>query len=143
MIAKTKRRLRLWQLSLRTILIAVTAVCISLPWFLPSPPPAAKHQFRWGMGDEDQFVHVYIDKFNTFYVLTQDWEEEVATRKELIKTLWKALYDGPNRNDPTHLIIVPHAESDIQRYVTVYDVAVDLEVDFICISMTEDDGIFY
>jgi biopolymer transport protein ExbD len=71
--------------------------------------------------DEGDRVTVQIDEFNTYHVLTVDWEEEAPSEHELLQHL-KTARDGDSTGKiPTQLLVEANEECLHEKVVAALD----------------------
>ena len=88
--------------------------------------------------DKDEIIRVQIDEFNTYLVVTGDWEEEAPSSQDLRVLVRRAIQEGINGTTPTKMLVTAHGESYHEKVVTAMDVGASNDL-AIQVSMTNVD----
>ncbi|MGI9516823.1 MAG: ExbD/TolR family protein [Pirellulaceae bacterium] len=86
--------------------------------------------------DEDQYVEVIIDQFNTYRLTSKDQEETEAPSDQEMRV---RLRDMISSTDAKKLKITAHGDAHHEKVVTVWDAGVDNDIQDIVIRLSEED----
>lgn len=89
--------------------------------------------------DDPDFVTVLVDEFNTFRVITNEWDEEAPSEQELIIKLRRAREGDSQGNVPSKLLVTAHGDAHHGKVVTAMDAGTDVGIEQIQVVMTEDE----
>ena len=101
-----------------------------VPDSLPSTNPVDEPE------DEDQYVEVIIDQFNT-YQLTSKNEEEIEAPSD--QEMRVRLRDMVQATNAKKLKITVHGDAHHEKVVTAWDAGLDNNVEDIVIRLSEED----
>ena len=86
--------------------------------------------------DEDQYVEVIIDQFNTYRLTSKNQEETEAPSDQEMRV---RLRDMISSTDAKKLKITAHGDAHHEKVVTVWDAGVDNDIQDIVIRLSEED----
>ncbi len=86
--------------------------------------------------DEDQYVEVIIDQFNTYRLTSKNEEETEAPSDQEMRV---RLRDMIKSTDAKKLKITAHGDAHHEKVVTVWDAGVDNDIQDIVIRLSEED----
>lgn len=89
--------------------------------------------------DDPDFVTVLVDEFNTFRVITSEWDEEAPSEQELIIKLRRAREGDSKGTVPTKLLVTAHGDAHHGKVVTAMDAGTDVGIEQIQVVMTESE----
>jgi biopolymer transport protein ExbD len=73
--------------------------------------------------DNPDFVTIIVDEFNTFQVVTPEWERECPSQQELLIQLREAKDGGGGGVAPTKVLVKAHGDALHERVVVALDSA--------------------
>ena len=86
--------------------------------------------------DEDDYVEVYIDRFNSYWISTRDEDGIAAPSDPEMRSL---VIDKVKYFDVQRMVILAHNDSIHEKVVTAYDAGVMAGIGLINIKYTEED----
>ena len=89
--------------------------------------------------DEGDRVTVQIDEFNTFHVLTVDWEEEAPSEHELVQHLRTARDGDSTGKIPTSLLVEANEDSLHEKVVAALDAGGVTGFENVLLATVEND----
>ena len=90
--------------------------------------------------DEDpEFITVRIDAFNTFHVITTDWEEECPSKAELYIKLREARDGNSAGVVPNKMVVMANGEAFHEKVVAALDAGAAVGIDEVQLMTVEDD----
>ena len=87
----------------------------------PSDDQVSTNLLEQDPDDQADFVTVQVDQFNTFHVMTPDWEEEAPSKQDLYNKLRQSRSGGSTGVVPTKLRVEAHGDSLHGKVVTALD----------------------
>jgi biopolymer transport protein ExbD len=89
--------------------------------------------------DESDLVTVQIDAFNTFHVITEEWEEEAPSVQDLLRFLRQARDGDSTGKVPTTLLVEANGESLHEKVVAALDAGGDTGFSEVLLMTVEDE----
>ena len=86
--------------------------------------------------DNDDYVEVYIDRYNSYWVSTRD-EDGVAAPSD--PEMRNVVIDRVSNFDVQRMVILAHNDSVHEKVITAYDAGVKAGIGLINIKYTEED----
>ena len=86
--------------------------------------------------DEDQYVEVIIDQFNTYRLTSKEEEELEAPSDQEMRTRLRDMIGSSNAK---RVIITAHGDAWHEKVVTAWDAAIDNDIADIVIRLSEED----
>lgn len=86
--------------------------------------------------DEDQYVEVIIDQFNTYRLTSKDSEEIEAPSDQEMRIRMRDMVQSTNAKK---LKITAHGDAHHEKVVTAWDAGIDNEIEDIVIRLSEED----
>ena len=86
--------------------------------------------------DEDQYVEVIIDQFNTYRLTSKDSEEIEAPSDQEMRVRMRDMIQSTNAKK---LKITAHGDATHEKVVTAWDAGIDNDVEDIVIRLSEED----
>ena len=86
--------------------------------------------------DEDQYVEVIIDQFNTYRLTSKDSEEIEAPSDQEMRVRMRDMVQSTNAKK---LKITVHGDAYHEKVVTAWDAGVDNDIEDIVIRLSEED----
>lgn len=128
-----------FQLLIFFMLTAAFALQKSLT--LPKPPDEdpAQTVIQKSVEDSPEFVIVRVDEFNTFHVLTVDWEEEAPSVQDLHIRLRRAREGNSDGTIPTKLLVEAAGDAAHGRVVAALDAGTATGFEEVQLTTREDD----
>ncbi len=120
------------------IFFMVTAA-FSMQLSVPMPVPqdqAPSTNTVEDMEDNPDFVRVFVDSYNTFHVVTVDWEEEAPSEHDLFRQLKRAMEVD---EAPTKMMVTSHNDSLWDKTVAAMDSGTKVGIREISVVMTDED----
>jgi biopolymer transport protein ExbD len=88
--------------------------------------------------DNPDFVTILVDEFNTFQVITPEWEKECPSQQELLVQLREAK-QGSGGVVPTKVLVKAHGDALHERVVIALDSASAVKFEEVQLMTYEDD----
>lgn len=89
--------------------------------------------------DETDLVTVQVDEFNTFHVITADWEEEAPSVQDLLRFLRQAREGDADGKVPSKLLVEANGESLHEKVVAALDAGSDTGFEEVLLATVEDE----
>jgi biopolymer transport protein ExbD len=89
--------------------------------------------------DDPQFVVVRIDSYNTYRVITADWDREAPSEQELLVKLREARQPGSHGVIPTRLLVAAHGDARHEKVVTALDAGTEVGMEEVQLVTVEED----
>lgn len=89
--------------------------------------------------DNDDYIIVRIDAYNTFWVVSEDTEHEAASEQELLVRLREAKRGGSTGVTPTRLLVIAHGDALHEKVVTALDAGTGLGMEQVKLVTVEED----
>jgi len=88
--------------------------------------------------EDPEFVTVYVDEFNTYRVVTVDWDEEAPSELELLRKLREARNGDSAGNVPTRLLVKAHTDSLHEKVVSALDAGTEVGMEQVQLMTVEE-----
>lgn len=88
--------------------------------------------------DDPEVVRVQIDQYNTYRIITADWDEEAPSAQDLRIFVRRAREEGVHGVTPEQMLIIAHADSFHEKVVTAMDIGAANNM-AIQVTMTEQE----
>jgi biopolymer transport protein ExbD len=85
--------------------------------------------------EDPAFVTVYVDEFNTYRVVTVEWDEEAPSEQELLRKLREA---RGGHNPPTKLLVKAHTDSLHEKVVSALDAGTEVGMEQVQLMTVEE-----
>jgi biopolymer transport protein ExbD len=125
------------------IFFMVTAA-FSLQKSIEIPPPKQDEpstQVQQRDPEEDpSYVTVFVDEFNTYRVVTVDWDVEAPSQQELLRKLREAKNGDSAGNIPTKLLVKAHGDSLHEKVVVALDAGTEVGMEQVQLMTVEESG---
>jgi len=107
---------------------------------IPKPPKDEPSQNAEQKDPENdpEYVTVYVDEFNTYRVVCEDWDSEAPSEQELLRKLREARNGGSSGIIPTRLMVKAHTESLHGKVVAALDAGTEVGMEQVQL-MTVDE----
>ncbi len=105
----------------------------------PRPDEPSQNVQQRDPQEDPDMVTVHVDEFNTFRVVTTDWDEEAPSDQELLTQLRKARSGNAQGRVPTKLLVMANGEAMHEKVVTALDAGTEVGMDEIQLMMVEED----
>ena len=105
----------------------------------PHPDEPSQNVQQRDPQEDPDMVTVHVDEFNTFRVVTTDWEEEAPSDQELLTQLRKARSGNSQGRVPTKLLVMANGEAMHEKVVRALDAGTEVGMDEIQLMMVEED----
>jgi len=89
--------------------------------------------------ENDDYIIVRIDAYNTFWVVSEDTEYEAASEQELLVRLREAKRGGSTGVTPTRLLVIAHGDALHEKVVTALDAGTGLGMEQVKLVTVEED----
>jgi biopolymer transport protein ExbD len=89
--------------------------------------------------NNDDYIIVRIDAYNTFWVVGEDTEHEAASKQELLVRLREAKRGGSTGVKPTRLLVIAHGDALHEKVVTALDAGTGLGMEQVKLVTVEED----
>ncbi|MEO8495759.1 MAG: biopolymer transporter ExbD [Planctomycetota bacterium] len=89
--------------------------------------------------DDSDRVTVQIDAFNTYHVITVDWEEEAPSVQDLLRFLRQAREGDSTGKQPSTLLVEANGESLHEKVVAALDAGSDTGFEEVLLATVEDE----
>ncbi|WP_145053385.1 ExbD/TolR family protein [Lignipirellula cremea] len=106
---------------------------------LPSPEnnePSTQTRSMEELENDPDYVIVRVDFYNTYQVLTPDWEEEAPSKQDLLRLLRRARGEGSN---PTSLMVIANGEAYHAKVVDAIDAGAEVGMNKVQLVTVEED----
>lgn len=88
--------------------------------------------------EDPEYVTVYVDEFNTYRVVTVDWDEEAPSEQELLRKLREARNGNSAGNVPTKLLVKAHTDSLHEKVVAALDAGTEVGMEQVQLMTVEE-----
>jgi biopolymer transport protein ExbD len=88
--------------------------------------------------EDPSFVTVYVDEFNTYRVVTPDWDVEAPSEQELLRKLREARNPGSGGAVPTKLLVKAHGDSLHEKVVAALDAGTEVGMEQVQLMTIEE-----
>ncbi len=105
----------------------------------PRPDEPSQNVQQRDPQEDPDMVTVHVDEFNTFRVVTTDWEEEAPSDQELLMQLRKARAGNTQGRVPTKLLVMANGEAMHEKVVRALDAGTEVGMDEIQLMMVDED----
>jgi len=107
---------------------------------VPKPnPDEPSAQVQDEQEDDSDRVTVQIDAFNTYHVITVDWEEEAPSVQDLLRFLRQARDGDSTGKVPKTLLVEANGESLHEKVVAALDAGSDTGFEEVLLATVEDE----
>lgn len=89
--------------------------------------------------DDPSTVTVRVDEYNTFHVITTDWEAEAPSVPELMVKLREAKQGDRDGRIPNKLLVMAHVEALHEKVVAALDAGSAVKMEQVQLMTVEDD----
>jgi biopolymer transport protein ExbD len=83
-------------------------------------------------------VTVFVDEFNTYRVVTVDWDVEAPSEQELLRKLREARSGDSGGNVPTKLLVKAHGDSEHGKVVAALDAGTEVGMEQVQLMTVEE-----
>lgn len=104
----------------------------------PKQDEASTNVVQQDPEQDPDFVTVTVDEFNTYRVVTIDWETECPSEQELMRKLREARQGDTAGNIPTKLLVKAHVESLHEKVVAALDAGTEVGMEQVQLMTVED-----
>ena len=108
---------------------------------VPNPnqeQPSTQAQER-PVDENPDFVTVRVDPFNTYRVITVDWDVEAPSEQELLIKLREARQGNSMNRIPTKLLVQAHEEALHERVVAALDAGTEVGMDEVQLMTIQEE----
>lgn len=108
---------------------------------VPTPhpdQPSQNVQQRDPQEDPDT-VTVHVDRFNTYRVVTTDWDTEAPSQPEMLIKLREACQGNSQGRKPTKLLVMASPEALHEKVVAALDAGTEVNMNEIKLMIAEDE----
>ena len=91
------------------------------------------------VADYSDRVTVQVDAFNTYHVITVDWEEEAPSVQDLFRFLRLARDGDSTGKQPTTLLVEANGESFHEKVVAALDAGSETGFEEVLLATVEDE----
>jgi biopolymer transport protein ExbD len=88
--------------------------------------------------EDPSYVTVFVDEFNTYRVVTVDWDVEAPSEQELLRKLREARNGDSAGNIPTKLLVKAHGDSLHERVVSALDAGTEVGMEQVQLMTVEE-----
>lgn len=88
--------------------------------------------------DDPTFVTVYVDEYNTYRVVTPDWDVEAPSEQELLRKMREARTTGSGGVIPTKLLVKAHGDSLHEKVVAALDAGTEVGMEQVQLMTIEE-----
>jgi biopolymer transport protein ExbD len=88
--------------------------------------------------DDPTYVTVFVDEFNTYRVVTVDWDIEAPSDQELLRKLREARNGDSAGNVPTKLLVKAHGDSLHEKVVAALDAGTEVGMEQVQLMTVEE-----
>jgi biopolymer transport protein ExbD len=88
--------------------------------------------------DDPAYVTVFVDEFNTYRVVTVDWDVEAPSEQELLRKLREARNGDSAGNIPTKLLVKAHGDSLHEKVVAALDAGTEVGMEQVQLMTVEE-----
>ncbi|MCA9142013.1 MAG: biopolymer transporter ExbD [Planctomycetaceae bacterium] len=107
---------------------------------VPKPnPDEASETVKEEEEDDSDRVTVQVDAFNTYHVITADWEEEAPSVQDLLRFLRLARDGDSTGKIPKTLLVEANGESLHEKVVAALDAGSDTGFEEVLLATVEDE----
>ena len=106
---------------------------------VPAPEnnePSAEQQMEQIL---ENHIIVRIDSYNTFRVITEDWDEEAPSKQELMVRLREAQRGDSKGAAPDKMLVMAHGDALHENVVTALDAGASLKMKEVKLVTVEED----
>jgi len=89
--------------------------------------------------DDSDRVTVLVDAFNTYHVVTEEWEEEAPSVQDLLRFLRQARDGDSAGKIPSKLLVEANGEAAYEKVVAVLDAGNDTGFEEVLLASVEDE----
>ena len=105
----------------------------------PNPDDAASANVVDPDEDESERVTVQVDAFNTYHVITADWEEEAPSVQDLLRFLRQAREGDNTGKIPNSLLVEANGESLHEKVVAALDAGSETGFEEVLLATVEGE----
>jgi len=88
--------------------------------------------------EDPSYVTVYVDEFNTYRVVTPDWDVEAPSEQELLRKMREARNTGSGGVVPTKLLVKAHGDSLHEKVVAALDAGTEVGMEQVQLMTIEE-----
>jgi len=88
--------------------------------------------------EDPSYVIVYVDEFNTYRVVTPDWDVEAPSEQELLRKMREARNSGSGGMVPTKLLVKAHGDSLHEKVVAALDAGTEVGMEQVQLMTIEE-----
>jgi biopolymer transport protein ExbD len=88
--------------------------------------------------DDPTYVTVFVDEFNTYRVITVDWDVEAPSDQELLRKLREARNGDSAGNTPTKLLVKAHGDSLHEKVIAALDAGTEVGMEQVQLMTVEE-----
>ncbi len=88
--------------------------------------------------EDPAYVTVYVDEFNTYRVVTPDWDVEAPSEQELLRKLREARNAGSGGVAPSKLLVKAHGDSLHEKVVAALDAGTEVGMEQVQLMTIEE-----
>ncbi len=88
--------------------------------------------------EDPEFVTVWVDEFNTYRVVTIDWDEEAPSEQELLRKLREARNGNSAGTVPSRLLVKAHTDSLHEKVVSALDAGTEVGMEQVQLMTVEE-----
>ena len=88
--------------------------------------------------EDSSYVTVFIDEFNTYRVVTVDWDVEAPSEQELLRKLREARNGDSSGTIPTKLLVRAHGDSLHEKVVAALDAGTEVGMEQVQLMTVEE-----
>jgi biopolymer transport protein ExbD len=88
--------------------------------------------------EDPEYVTVFVDEFNTYHVITIDWDVEAPSQQELLRKLKEARDGNSAGRIPTKLLVKAHGEALHEKVVAALDAGTEVGMEQVQLVTVEE-----
>lgn len=88
--------------------------------------------------NDPECVTVFVDEFNTYRVVSEDWDVEAPSEQEMLRRLREARNGGSSGTVPTRLLVKAHVDSIHEKVVAALDAGTEVGMEQIQLATVEE-----
>jgi biopolymer transport protein ExbD len=88
--------------------------------------------------EDPSYLTVYVDEFNTYRVVTPDWDVEAPSEQELLRKMREARATGSGGVVPTKLLVKAHGDSLHEKVVAALDAGTEVGMEQVQLMTIEE-----
>jgi len=106
---------------------------------MPKPKQGEERTRAEHQEDEREPVTVEVDQYNTYRVITADWEEEAPSEQELRIRLGEARRGDGQSEISNSLLVKAHVDALHEKVVSAIDAGMEVGMEQVSLLTVEDD----